>query len=375
MRISFLNPNSIQIGGGAEEWILSTAQLLSLKHDVTIYGFRSKGKYRFSREYVVSRLGKAKYLELPSILLGRGNPIPSPSGIRTLTRALISSNVNYVVVPSPPQDLIIYPLLRACASPSIAGFHGQLRHNVLLQRLYAPFFEQSLNSFKALHSLNLATYRSLESHRFANAYYFPNGIDTKVYQICRDPIESGSFVVLFSGRLVEEKGVDRLIAIIMAANVRGSMNRLKFQVIGTGDLEELVRESGRLHTNVNFLGYVSREELIEEYRRANLFLIPSKSEGMPLRLIEAQSCGLPAIGSRIAGVEDVIVDGINGILVDEDNTEKFVDAIEHYYALWELNLGDYHELNKRIRESAVAKYDITLMMKRFENMLNEVSRN
>jgi glycosyltransferase involved in cell wall biosynthesis len=375
MRICFVSPNSIQTGGGAEEWILSVAQTLSRKHEVTIIGLRSPGSHRLSWESVDSRLGNADYLELPSIAFERGNPIPSPSSIRILQRAMIDSNVNYVVVPSPPLELVLYPFLRISGCPSIAGFHGQLRPDVLLQRSYIPIFELTLSSFKACHALNLATYHYLISRHVSSTYYFPNGIDTLEYQICRHPTESASFVVLFSGRLVEEKGVDSLLAVIVAANSRGNMNRLKFCIIGAGNQEEAVRRMAKRYENVEYLGFIPRDRLGETYRKANLFLIPSKSEGLPLRLIEAQCCGLPSVGFRIPGVDDLIIDGKSGLLVNRGDIEMFVDAIESFYMQWQRNPEDYYVMNMRIRESAIVKHDKALMIQRLEEMLKTVSHS
>jgi len=93
--------------------------------------------------------------------------------------------------------------------------------------------------------------------------------------------------------------------------------------------------------------------LKQVYRRAHLFLAPSRSEGMPLRVLEAQSCGLLVVGPRITGIMDVVEDGENGRLIVVNNIEGFVMAIKEYYLLWKESPEEYYEMSKDIRRRII----------------------
>jgi glycosyltransferase involved in cell wall biosynthesis len=78
---------------------------------------------------------------------------------------------------------------------------------------------------------------------------------------------------------------------------------------------------------VHFLGWLDRASLIEWYRRANLFLFPSRHEGMPNAVLEAMAAGLPVIATRIAGSEELVVDGLSGALVPPQDAAALREAL------------------------------------------------
>ena len=95
------------------------------------------------------------------------------------------------------------------------------------------------------------------------------------------------------------------------------------------ELRTYVKEN-HLDQHVTFTGYV---ENVEEYLRAsNGFALPSRSEGLPLSLIEAMGCGLPCIGTRVGGIPDFVTDGENGLLVAAGDSEALRDAIWQLYS-------------------------------------------
>lgn len=141
------------------------------------------------------------------------------------------------------------------------------------------------------------------------------------------PSLDGPPVVLFVGRLVERKGVDRLIEALA-----GIENRpWRLEVVGFGPergaLEEL---AARLDVadRVAFLGRVSDEELVAAYRRARCFVLPATldqradTEGLGVVLLEAMSFGTPVVATRRGGIVDIVVDGETGLLVEDE-----VDAL------------------------------------------------
>jgi glycosyltransferase involved in cell wall biosynthesis len=91
-------------------------------------------------------------------------------------------------------------------------------------------------------------------------------------------------------------------------------------------LRSKIRERG-LDERVRFLGWKQARDLELEYANANLFLFPSRDEGMPNAVLEAMASGLPVIATRIAGNEELVIDGVTGALVPVENTEALEQAL------------------------------------------------
>ena len=152
----------------------------------------------------------------------------------------------------------------------------------------------------------------------------PNGIDLDAYKIAgRD----WTFPRLLSaGRIVHQKGLD------LALRALGGLKELNWEWHIAGDgpqmsvLQSLAKELG-IGDRVHFLGWQSREQLMKCYGQANIFLFPSRHEGMPNALLEAMASGLPVIASCIAGNEELVVDGETGYLVPSEDIEALRTAL------------------------------------------------
>lgn len=141
------------------------------------------------------------------------------------------------------------------------------------------------------------------------------------------------FIVLFVGRLVERKGVDDLIQAI--GKMKGE--RVKLLVIGEGpEKEKLVRLVMKLELQkkVLFAESVPYHEIPPFYGLADVFCMPSKYlrdkgdvEGLGLVFLEAQSYGIPVIGTRSGGVPEVIDDGKSGFIVPEGDPSSIRDRL------------------------------------------------
>jgi glycosyltransferase involved in cell wall biosynthesis len=70
---------------------------------------------------------------------------------------------------------------------------------------------------------------------------------------------------------------------------------------------------------VCFLGWQEKEQMVADYQNANLFVNPSRDEGMPNVVLEAMASGLPIVATRIAGSEELVVPGETGLLVPPED--------------------------------------------------------
>ena len=120
---------------------------------------------------------------------------------------------------------------------------------------------------------------------------------------------TGLPVVVASGRLGEQKGPDRFADI-----ARALAGRAEFVWIGDGSAEARERWIGDAPVRVT--GWLPHDEVVAQLAASDVFLFPSRWEGMPISLMEAQVMGIPAVATDIVGNRDVIVDGETGYLCD-----------------------------------------------------------
>jgi glycosyltransferase involved in cell wall biosynthesis len=79
---------------------------------------------------------------------------------------------------------------------------------------------------------------------------------------------------------------------------------------------------------VHFAGFVDdKAEVRERLRRCTVFALPSRFEGLPVALLEAMSCGAPAVGTSIPAIAEVIEDGVSGRLVHLEDPPALAEAI------------------------------------------------
>ena len=139
-------------------------------------------------------------------------------------------------------------------------------------------------------------------------------------------------ILLTVGRLSASeryKGHEQIFAALPA--VRAKFPTLVHAVAGDGDdrarLERRARELVPDPAAVRFLGFVPDEDLLDLYRLADLYVMPSTQEGFGIVYLEAAACGLRVVGGKGGGSGDAIPDGRVGVTVDPADTPALAEAI------------------------------------------------
>jgi phosphatidylinositol alpha-1,6-mannosyltransferase len=134
---------------------------------------------------------------------------------------------------------------------------------------------------------------------------------------------NGKRVLLTVGRMVANeryKGHDKVMAAIRELVTQG--HDISYLIVGEGDdrarLEAQAAEIG-VGDRVKFLGAVDPQTLLETYRAADLFVVPSTGEGFGVSFLEAMASGIPALGLDVAGARDALGEGELGIAVSEND--------------------------------------------------------
>lgn len=149
-----------------------------------------------------------------------------------------------------------------------------------------------------------------------------NGIDTRRFVPNahlrteareRFGIPAEASLLMFVGHEFDRKGLQYAIEAMGAAQVR---NDLWLLVIGSDDESRYRKLAKKLGVNVVFAGEQRRLETI--YPAADVFVLPTSYETFSLVCMEAMACGVPVLATRVGGIEDYLVDGVNGFAIERD---------------------------------------------------------
>jgi len=171
---------------------------------------------------------------------------------------------------------------------------------------------------------------ALQTWPEGNIEVIPNGVDTDAFHPSEKQNEDGERLrMVVVSQLIERKGIQYLLEALSGLTPE-LLSRLNVDVYGSGDflatLEAQVRSLG-LSEIVSFCGLLETEELSKKLRNADLFVLPSLQEGLPLALLEAMACGLPVVATSVGDVPVVVIDGVNGRLVPPADSRSLCCAI------------------------------------------------
>ena len=204
--------------------------------------------------------------------------------------------------------------------------------------------------------------------RFDSRYeiqVIPNGVELGLYK--SGAHENAAPRLFSAGRIVHQKGLD------LGMRALAGLKDLDWEWHIAGDgpqlnfLKLLARELS-IDDRVHFLGWMERKELIEQYRWADLFLFPSRHEGMPNAVLEAMASGLPVIASRIAGNEELVVDGETGLLVASEDVNAFRSALRQLLT----NAAQREAMGNASRRRVEEKYSWSDVARQYELILERI---
>ncbi len=161
-----------------------------------------------------------------------------------------------------------------------------------------------------------------------------HGVDHAVFHPLRRLPAATPPLIVSVGRLRAKKGLDCLVDACALLRQRGV--DFACEIVGYGEeeaaLKSRIRQQG-LGEQVRLVGKLAREQVIERYARAAVYVQPSRiaadgdRDGIPNVLLEAMAMGLPVVASRVSGIPELVADGLNGLLVEPDRPVALADAI------------------------------------------------
>lgn len=254
-------------------------------------------------------------------------------------------HVHWVV----PNAAFLADLARAHGVPLVVSLHGS---DVFLAERLAPARDLARAAFRQAGAVTACSEDLAERARrlgapAARVHTVPYGVDLEAFAPPEGAGERahGPLRVLALGRLVEKKGFQTLVD--ATAEGRG----LEVCIAGEGDLrEELERLAAARRAPVRLVGALDRSAVADALAEADVVVVPSvvdragNVDGLPNVLLEAMAAGKPVVASRVAGIPDVVTDGVNGLLVPPGDPAALAEAFHR--------LGADPALRARLGEAA-----------------------
>ena len=188
------------------------------------------------------------------------------------------------------------------------------------------------------------------------------------------PSEGEPVRILTVARLVEKKGVEYALEALAPLAERHSF---QYRVLGDGPLRGHLEARSRalgLDSRVEFSGNATQDDVRRAMDEAHIFLLPSVTardgdrEGTPTVLLEASAAGLPVVATQHAGIPEVVLDGVTGVLVPEGDARALSRGIEEVLSSPEA----WPSLGESGRKQVVRRHDMRTLARSLEDLYREL---
>jgi len=157
---------------------------------------------------------------------------------------------------------------------------------------------------------------------------FCPAVDKKAKELLKKSYGITGNSLVYMGRLSYEKSVDQVLKAI--AEVVKIIPDIKLMIIGDGPERENLNKLAqklKIKENVLFVGFKQNQELVEALQANDIFVTASKTENMPLSVIEAMAIGLPVVAADALGMPEIAEDGVNGYIFAPDDWKEMSEKI------------------------------------------------
>jgi glycosyltransferase involved in cell wall biosynthesis len=234
---------------------------------------------------------------------------------------------------------------------------------MLTEKIRAADFLCCISSFARSQLMKLSPYE-----HWSKFVVSPLGVDPETFAPRPERAAPETFEILCVGRLIPAKGQHILIDAVERLTQEGRQVRLR--LVGSGPDETSLREHAARSAAgeyVIFEGAVNQDRIRDFYAAADAFCLPSFAEGLPVVLMEAMAMELPCATTHIAGIPELIRDGVDGLLVPPSDRDALVTALAR--------LMDDAELRQRMGKSGRARvvehYDLRRSVERLARIFAE----
>lgn len=356
MKIAFVNTEFLPVppvkGGAVEEWIESAASMLK-EHEISIFSIDEESQKRESAQdhktYFHYKRGLLGKILLSTYKLPFKNPssryyfLPyalwSALKIKKIQADIIHIHNRpqfvWIMRTMNPRSKIILHIHQLSVLKEKGVWTDELISHIDFFVGCSQFIVDEIRKLIGDKKKAVVVYNALDISQFPSVWQNPSLRDQ-----ARKKIGLGNEkMVLFAGRLAENKGVHWLIEAVRDLISQGQKD-LRLYICGargyanrevTPYIQRLYDLAKPVSESIHFVGFVPHDEMVNYYLASDLVVIPSEvAEGFGIVAIESMACGIAVVASGRGGLKEIIADGASGFLVEHPNTEGFKKQIRAF---------------------------------------------
>ena len=331
LKLMIVTPYFYPKVGGLENYAYHIAKGLEDKHDWEIVVITSNHEEKKDR---IEKLNNIKIYRLSKWFNISNTPI-NPMWYFQI-KNIIKKEKPDVINAHTPVPFISDVTAMVCGNiPFILTYHtgSMMLKGKLLKDLLIKFYESSIlkitlkKTKKIICSSDFVRVDFLKDYS-KNTITITPGVDINRF---KPGIADSKNKILFVAGLKKAEKYKGLEYLLSAVNIiKKNIKDAKLTVVGEGDYvtyyKKLCKNLGIIR-NVEFKGVLYNKNLVKEYQKTNVFVLPSLYDSCPLVLLEAMACKKPVVGSDIGGIPYLIDNGKNGLLVPPKDPEALAKAI------------------------------------------------
>jgi glycosyltransferase involved in cell wall biosynthesis len=316
---------------GAERWILSLVRYLDPAKVMSVVGVIKDVPGSATPPLVM----EAEALGLETLLIDAPGRI-NLAGVRELRQYILANKIDILHTHWYKTDMVGFLATRGTDCKIISTPHGwsrdagfSLQCYEMMDRMIFPFLD-------AVIPLSAELYKNLEKIPFLKQKMtlIPNGVDLTEIQTCTTVHsqllqwkDQGFFIIGYIGQLIHRKGLDILFNALSGVEKNVAW---KLALIGDGVLRPFLQrraEELNISENVKFFGF--QKHRLEFLNGLDVFVLPSRLEGIPRCLMEAMSKRIPVIASDIPGSRVLVDHAVTGFLYPQENDQELMKLIQY----------------------------------------------
>ena len=379
---------ALAFGGPARVSYSISKELAKRGHEITVFttdAYDRETRLKVESSYVTIDSLRIEYFK-NMIYDPRINLFIAPELVRVAKREIRQFDVVHLHDYRSFLCLITTYYAKKCGVPYVLQAHGQLPRIMAKRRLkwiYDVLFGYRLlrdaSKVIALNRVEAQQYRDIGVPE-EKIEVIPNGIDLSEYADLppkgdfkkKSNIDEDEKIVLYLGRIHKIKGIDILTKAF--ADVIEKLDNVKLAIVGPDDgylsrLEALIRAL-KIEDKVLISGPLYCRDKLEAYVDANVYVLPSRYEVWGMTVLEAYACSKPVIASRTGGLNNLVLDGTTGLLVEAGNATHLANSVCYL-----LNNDDRAEkMGLSGRNFVEDNFTIERAVSKYEKLCSEIIR-
>ncbi len=358
-KLRVFNIVEAKVWGGGEQYVYDTAKIMA-KNDVEVFVAVDRNNKELQR----------RFSEVANVVVFDFYSFARLKDFLKVKDFVVRNNIDIVNCHS-GRSMLLAIYLKLTTAIKLVAF----KHNAIAAKhdFYHRWQRKHTDAFICVSKLVYEKQTEKLEDDNSKYHLVYGGIDTERFNKVKDSefIVKDKFIIGYAGRIVPNKGINTLLEAFNQLSVKyPDMQLLLAGADEKGYLKDIEQyiSANKLDDKVKCIGYVS--ELESYYKNLNVFVLPSVvEEAFGLVLCEAMYCGAVVITTDSGAQNEIIDDGIDGYIFDNQSATELVKFIEKIYLHWEAHEQMVQSARKKVLDKFSADLCVDKILKIYNNLL------